>query len=294
MGRYIDHKNIAPAALVVIYLFLALTAVFCLLPIINVIAISLSGSAAVAGKQVSLWPVSPTIDSFRFVLARSAFWKALGITVLRVGLGTSIQVFLVVLMAYPLSREAHKLPGRGFIVGFLLFAMIFSGGLVPMYILIRDLKLYDTIWALVLPTAVNIANVILVLNYMRQLPKEIEEAAFIDGCSYLTTLFRIIIPISLPVIATISLFGFVWHWNSWFDGLVFMRTVDRYPLQTFLHLVVSSRDLKSMEEAVMFGDVDNATIRAAQIVLTMLPIVVIYPLLQRYFAKGIVLGSVKG
>lgn len=294
MSRYIDTKNIARPALAAVHAVLAAAAVLCLFPIIHVVALSFSGSAAVAAKRVSLWPVDPTVDSFRYVLARLSFWRSLGVTTIRVLLGTSIQVALVVLTAYPLSRDKKSLPGRDLILAFLLFAMIFSGGLVPMYILIRDLKLYDSIWALVLPTAVNISNVILVLNYFRQLPREIEEAAFIDGCSYSATLVKVVLPLSGPVLATIGLFGFVWHWNSWFDGLVFMRTVERYPLQTFLHLVVSSRDLKSMEEAILFADVDNATIRAAQIVLTMVPIVVIYPLLQRYFTKGIVLGSVKG
>jgi len=158
----------------------------------------------------------------------------------------------------------------------------------------KTLGLMDTTWGLILPTSVPIFSVLLVMNNIKMLPKEIEEAAAIDGATSFQVLVKIVIPMIRPVIATIVLFSFVYHYNSWFDGLILMNDIDKYPLQTFLSQVVRSIDVKSMEETKMYSDINNRTLKAAQLFITLIPIIIIYPALQKHFAKGLIVGSVKG
>ena len=275
-------------------LFLIFIASLCILPIVHILAVSLSSNNVAAANMVKFWPVEFTMNSYIFVLARKAFWNAFGISLQRVALGTIINNVLIVMMAYPLSKSNKEFPGRNIFMYSILFVMMFSGGLVPTYILVRNLKLLDSIWSLILPGAVPIFSVILVMNFIKQLPYEIEEAAFVDGASYFVSLTRIILPLSMPVLATITLFNFVGHWNSWFDGLVFMTKVEKYPLQTFLRLVVENRDIRSFKDLEMFGDTNDRTIKSAQLFITIVPILLIYPLLQKHFTSGIVIGAVKG
>jgi len=274
--------------------FLAFTAFLCIFPLIHILAVSLSSNHAAAANAVVFWPKDFTLNSYAFVIARQAFWRAFNISIQRVILGTIVNNIFIVTMAYPLSKKAKEFPGRNIFMYFLLFAMMFSGGLVPTYVLVRNLGLLDRIWALVLPGAVPIFSVILMMNFIRQMPGEIEEAAFVDGSSYINTLIKIIIPLSMPVLATVTLFNIVGHWNSWFDGLIYMNRIELYPLQTFLRLVVEGRSIRSMHDLEMFGNTNDRTIRAAQLFITIIPVLIIYPLLQKHFTKGIVLGSVKG
>lgn len=273
---------------------LLLTAVLCVIPLVNVLAVSLSSSTAAAANQVSLIPVGFNLSAFRYVLERSAFWASFYITIKRCFLGIIINVIISVLMAYPLSKSSKELFGRNIYMGILIFAMLFNGGLVPFMLTMKSLGLMDNIWGLVLPAAVPIFSIILVMNNIRMLPKEIEESARMDGASHFTVLFRIIVPMLGPVIATITLFSFVNHYNSWFDGLVLMNDIRKYPLQTFLSQVVRSIDVKSMEETKIYTDINNKTLKAAQLFITLVPILLVYPFLQKYFTKGIIVGSVKG
>jgi putative aldouronate transport system permease protein len=174
--------------------------------------------------------------------------------------------------------------------------MLFNGGLIPWYMTIKTLGLIDTFWALVLPGAIPVFSVILLLNFFRGIPKEIEEAALIDGCTHWRILWRIFLPLSAPAIATITLFALVGHWNSWFDGLILMNKTEHYPLQSYLQTLVISFDLKIMnvKEAELLSQINNRTLKASQIFLAALPIMLTYPFLQKYFMKGIVMGSVKG
>ncbi len=176
------------------------------------------------------------------------------------------------------------------------FTMLFSGGLIPWYMVIRQLELLDSIWALVLPAGVPVFNVVLMLNFFRQLPKELEEAAFMDGAGHWTTLWKIYLPAALPALATVSLFAVVWHWNSWFDGLILMNRPEHYPLQSYLQTVIMQRDMTFIQHLsrAELAIVSDRTIKSAQILIATLPIVFVYPFLQRFFVKGIVLGSVKG
>ena len=279
------------------YAFLTALAALCILPLIHVLAVSFSSSLPASAGQVTLWPVDFTWASYEYVVQEPAFLRSLGITLLRVALGVSLNMFLTILVAYPLAKEVRQFRYRTAYAWAFVFSMLFSGGLIPMYMLIRSLGMIDTIWALVLPGAIPVFNVVLLLNFYRSLPKELEEAAFMDGAGHWRTLWTLYVPLSLPALATIGLFATVGHWNSWFDGIIYMNSPDNYPLQSYLRTVVVQRDLSSMTytEALQESrQISDRTLKAAQIFLGALPILLLYPFLQRYFMQGIVLGSVKG
>jgi len=275
---------------------LIMLAVLCLLPLIHVFALSFSNKSAAAAGYVKLLPVQATFESYLYVFQRDAFWKAFMVTLMRVAAGGAINLVLTVLTAYPLSKESSRFPGRTAYVWIFFFSMLFYGGLIPTYMLISKLKMLDTIWALVLPGAVPVFSVVLMLNFFRQVPIELEEAALIDGANHFTTVFLIYIPVSLPSIATILLFSVVGHWNSWFDGLIYANFPHNYPLQSYLQTVVVMRDLTRLtaDEWKNLSQISDRTVKAAQIFMGALPILCVYPFLQRYFIKGIVVGSVKG
>ncbi len=278
------------------YTFLALLSFLCLFPIIHVLAISLSSSGAAAAGLVNLWPVDYTIGSYKYALSKPEFLQSFVVTIKRVILGTSINMLLTILIAYPLSKESSVFRWRTFYVWFFVLTILFHGGLIPWYLTIRATGLIDTIWALILPAAVPVFNVILLLNFFRGLPKELEDAAFIDGAGHWTLLWKIFVPLSTPALATIALFTMVGHWNAWFDGLILMNSPKNYPLQSYLQTIVIQRDFSTLTEQdlMVLQEVSDRTFKAAQIFLAALPILMIYPFLQRYFVKGIVLGSVKG
>jgi putative aldouronate transport system permease protein len=276
--------------------FLVIIASLCLIPIIHIAAVSLSSSAAAATGKVILWPLNFSLSSYQFVAKRAAFWRSMLVSLQRIALGGSLSVLLTILAAYPLSKGKNELRTRSLYVWIFFITMIFGGGLIPWYMVIKQLKLLDTIWALVLPGAVSVFNVILLLNFFRQVPGELAEAAFIDGANHWSTLWRIYVPVSTPALATILLFCLVHHWNSWFDGLILMNRPEHYPLQSYIQTIVVTRSFEAMtqEDAVNLARISDKTLKSAQIFLGSLPIILVYPFLQRYFVKGIVLGGVKG
>jgi len=265
---------------------------------IHVLAVSLSSASAAGAGWVTFFPINFNTLSYEHILRREAFWQSIVVSFQRIFLGGIINLLLTVLVAYPLSKETKMFKGRTLYAWFFFFTMLFGGGLIPWFINIRQLGLLGTVWALVLPSAVPVFSVVLLLNFFRQLPKGLEEAAFIDGASHWRILFQIFIPISTPAIATIALFSLVGHWNSWFDGLILARHPSDYPLQTFLQtIIIAGADLllnPSAADAETLAIISDRTVIAAQIFIGALPIVVTYPFLQKYFAKGIVVGSVKG
>lgn len=279
------------------YIFLSITAFICLIPIINVLALSFSTSTAAASGLVKLWPVDFTLESYSFIMDKPDFIRSLLVTIKRASLGLIINMALVILIAYPLSKEKNVFRGRNIYAWFFLITMLFSGGLIPSYMTIKKVGILDTVWALVLPGAVPVFNVLILMNFMRGLPKEIEESAFIDGAGPWTSLFKIVIPLSIPSLATITLFTLVGHWNSWFDGLIYMNNPRNYPLQSYLQTVVISRDLSlamDTSQAAALAKVSDRTTKSAQVFLAALPIMMVYPFLQKYFMTGLVMGSVKG
>jgi putative aldouronate transport system permease protein len=268
-----------------------------LLPILNQLAISFSsGGAAMAGK-VGIWPVNFTLDAYKYMATKPAFFMSLKVSLLRVLVAVPFSLIIAVLAAYPLSKRDNEFKARKFYIWYFVITMLFSGGLIPTYMMVSYTGLMNSFWALVIPYAVNSFNIILLMNFFRSLPKELEEAAYIDGASEWRVLWSIILPLSKPALATVALFFMVNHWNSWFDGLIFMSSPEKYPLQTYLQTTVISRDLMTMEAVRNIRDmvdVTDKTGKAAQIFLAAVPILCVYPFLQKYFTTGVVMGSVKG
>jgi len=268
----------------------------CLLPFINVIAMSLSSNYYVQTNQVTFWPKGFTLQAYNYILTRKTFWTSFRMSIFRVLLGTAVNLFLIIITAYPLSKRSDKLHFRGVYTWYFFITMLVGGGLIPNYILISSLGLRDTIWALILPGALPIFNLVLMLNFFRQVPEALEEAAMIDGAGHIRTLVQIYLPVSLPSIATITLFCMVAHWNAWFDGMIYMTTLEKIPMQTYLRSIIIEMNVMEMsaDDYELYALLSDNTIKCSQIIVATIPILCVYPFLQRYFVSGIVLGSVKG
>ncbi|MDQ8734569.1 carbohydrate ABC transporter permease [Paenibacillus sp. LHD-38] len=265
-------------------------------PLVNTIVISISSSTAVNAGEVYFLPVDINFSSYEKILNDTKFWKAFLVSVERVVLGVSLNMILTILMAYPLSRSIKHFKSRNIYMWVILFTMLFSGGIVPWFMVISNLGLINSIWALVLPGAVPVFNVILLMNFFKGIPKELEEAAFMDGAGPLKILTHIYLPVSLPSLATIALFSIVGHWNNFFDGIILINDSEKIPLQTYLQQLSLTRDQiqnLTVEQLKEFNKVSNVTLNSAKILVSMIPILLIYPFLQRYLIHGIVLGSVK-
>lgn len=279
---------------------LIILAILCLFPFINLLAISFSSRDAVVANRVTFWPVEFNLNSYRFILANNQFVQSLWVSIQRVAIGLPLNVLLVILTAYPLSKSKKEFRSRSFFSWFFVFTTLFNGGLIPTFLIVRNTGLLNSIWALVLPSALNVFNMLVVMNYMRSLPKEMEEAALIDGAGQMKVLTSIILPVCKPTLATITLFTFVFHWNSWFDGMIYMQRVSLYPLQTYLQTMIINpeaffRNASNASGAIaqFVRLVDARTTGSAQLFLAILPVLAIYPFLQKHFAAGLVLGSVK-
>ncbi|NOU62838.1 ABC transporter permease subunit [Paenibacillus sp. LMG 31461] len=276
------------------HVFLVIVSLICILPLVHILAVSFSSASAATANIVNLWPVDFTLEAYAKTINNSAFIRALLVSLLRTVLGTGIGMAVIILSGYALSKSYAEFKSRNWYMWIFVFTMLFSGGLVPSYILITNLHLANTIWALVLPSAFSAFNMILLMNFFRTIPAELEEAALIDGAGIFRILFSIHLPVSLPSVATITLFTLVGHWNSWFDGLIYMMNPQNYPLATFLQTVVVQQDFSKM--SLNPKDMENLsqrTVKAAQIFIGALPILMVYPFLQKYFVKGIVVGAVK-
>lgn len=278
------------------YTILTLLALVALFPLLNILAMSLSSATAVSAGKVSLWPVDFNLNAYSYVINKKEFWNSLSRSVLRVGIGVPLSMIITIMTAYPLSKGETQLRARSVYTWLFFFTMLFSGGLIPGYLLIQNLHLMDTIWALVLPTTVSVYHIVLMLNFFRGIPKELEEAALIDGANHFQTCFRIYVPCARPSIATLSLFTFIGHWNNYFDGLIFSNFPDKYPLASYLYTVVVKRDMSllSLGDIKLMSMIDDRTIRCAQIFISLLPIMLIYPFAQKYFVQGMTVGAVKG
>ncbi|WP_391572433.1 carbohydrate ABC transporter permease [Cohnella sp.] len=268
----------------------------CLYPVWYTLVVSLSSKAAVAAGEVFFWPSGFTLSSYKLIVEDMQFFNSFLISLERVVLGSSITFFIVLLMAYPLAKNAKEFGLRNIIMWLLIFCMLFNGGLVPWFITMKSLGMVNNIWGLVLGGGLPVFNVILVMNFFRNLPKELEESAIVDGAGPWRILFHIFMPLSKPVMATILVFTIVYHWNEFFQALVLMTKTENYPLQSYLRQVTIITDPSNMdaESAMRLATTSNQTLNAAKIFVTMLPLLIVYPFFQRYFVKGITLGSVKG
>jgi putative aldouronate transport system permease protein len=276
---------------VVIHLVMILVLLGCLVPFLYMFALSLSSPKEIINNRVFLWPVDITLDAYRQIFTYPNFFRAYGNTIFYTAGGTAIALIMTSLFAYPLSKpflRGHK----GF-MRMVIVSMFFSGGLIPNYLLISNLRLTGTVWAMLLPFAISQFNLIILVNFFKTIPSEIEEAAFIDGLGYFGILGKIVVPLSTAALATVGLYTAVFFWNDWFNGLIYLNT-SQFPVMLFLRNIVNG--------TAMLGDAAGAadkttiaiSIKSAVIITSTLPIIILYPFLQRYFVKGLTVGSVKG
>lgn len=278
------------------YILLFLMAALCIFPILHVLALSMSTSAAASSGKVVIFPVGFNLNSYRYVIENNAFMRAFGISVLRVALGVPINMLMTILAAYPLSRSKSQFRAKGIFTWFFIITILYGGGLIPWYMIIRETGLLNSIWALVIPGAVPVFNVILLINFFRGIPGELEEAAYMDGAGHGRILWSIFLPLSIPTLATVTLFSLLGHWNAWFDGLILMNDTSKYPLQSYMQTIVISRDPTTLtvRDLELLKIINERTTKSAQLFIAMIPIICIYPFLQRYFTTGLVLGGIKG
>ncbi|OAB38239.1 ABC transporter permease [Paenibacillus macquariensis subsp. defensor] len=293
------HKQSISRKLFIVFntLLLAGITILSIIPFIHLLSISLSSNTAASAGEVRLWPVGFTFDAYVYLGEKVEFFRSLWVSVKRVVLGTIVNLFLVFITAYPLSKTNDRFKFRTLYVWFFAITMFFGGGLIPTYIVVKNTGLIDSIWSLILPGALNVWNMVLLLNFFRSIPKELDEAATIDGAGHWTILWKIYLPVSLPSIATIGLFTIVGHWNAWFDGILYLNSPDKYPLQTYLSTLIMSMNAQmssiSIEQIKAMENLSEKTLKTAQIFMGALPIMIVYPFLQKYFVKGIIVGSVK-
>lgn len=283
----------------IIILVLGLLALSCLAPIVHTLALSLSSRSPAEAGWVTFWPLEFTLNSYLEILEDAQFGRSFLISLERVVLGCTVNFVIMVMTAFPLAHNSKVFPGRNILMWFLLFTMLFNGGLIPSYMLISQMGIMDTIWALVLPSAVPVWNIILLMNFFRTLPHELEEACVIDGAGPWKVMIRFYLPLSLPSLATVMLFTLVGHWNSFFDGLIYMNDPSHFPLQTYIYklqMVFDTTNMATMtpDELARLSSISSKTFNAAKIFVAMVPVLAIYPFLQRFFVKGIVMGAVKG
>lgn len=281
---------------IMIYMVVGLAGLSCIVPLLNTLALSFSNSAAATAGRVGIIPVGFTLNAYNKLLGDHQFWRSFMISIIRVVLGTTLNILLVISMAYPLSKSKREFPSQRRYMRFVIFAMLFNGGMVPTYMVVQKLSLTNTIWALIFPSAVGVANVILMMNFFRGVPKSLEEAAEIDGANPLQVLWNVYLPASKPCIATIVLFCVVGHWNDYFTGILYISKVSNYPLQTYIQMISATfdiskiTDIKKLQE---FLSISEKTLGSAKIVVSIIPLLIFYPLVQRHFTSGLVVGAVK-
>lgn len=276
------------------YLFLGLAGIVAILPFVIIIAGSFASDAEITQRAVFLIPKTFTLNAYKFIFSTDSITRSIGVSAYVTVIGTIVNLFFTVTMAYPLARRS--LMGRNVVLNMVIFTMLFGGGMIPTYLVIRELHMLDSLNALIFPGAISAFNLIIVKNFFQELPAEIEEAARIDGCQELGLLWKIVLPLSKPVLATFTLFYAVGHWNNFFSALLYINDPNKWPLQVMLRQIVllsqAAGDVNSMDPN--FVQPPEQSVKMAVIVVGTIPILCVYPFLQKHFAKGVMLGSVKG
>ncbi|MBU8788696.1 MULTISPECIES: carbohydrate ABC transporter permease [Bacillus] len=276
------------------YAFLTGFGLVCVLPFIHVIAASFATVEEVISKKFILFPTTFSLDAYRYIFSTDIVYRSLIISILVTAAGTAVSMFLSSLMAYSLSRK--ELMGRRMLMFLVVFTMLFSGGMIPTFLVVKSLGLLDSYWSLILPGAINAFNLIILKNFFQNIPSSLEESAKIDGCNDLGIFFRIILPLSLPAIATISLFYAVTYWNTYMQAILYLSDATKWPIQVLLRqiVIVSSGMQGDMTEMGAAAAPPEQTIKMAVIVVATIPVLLVYPFIQKHFAKGALLGSIKG
>lgn len=278
---------------IILTLFTAVVA----LPIIHIISASFSSPAAVSSGRVFLWPVKPSLQGYKAVFTHKYIVSGYRNTIVYTVMGTFINVMLTMFAAYPLSRR--DLPFKGFIMFLFTFTMFFGGGLIPAYILIKNLHLINSFWVMIIPGALSIYNMILARTFlMNSIPQELLDAAQIDGCSDTRYFFNIVLPLAKPVIAVITLYYAVGHWNSYFTAMIYLNDRELYPLQLILRniLIINQINITEIQDPDLIAGKQGLAdlLKYALIVVASVPIIMLYPFVQKYFIKGVMIGSLKG
>ncbi|MGM7722194.1 carbohydrate ABC transporter permease [Metabacillus sp. Hm71] len=274
----------------VIYLILGIVGIVCVFPLLYVLAVSVTpyGEVLKNGGYIII-PKSFTLEAYHQLFSGNEIVKAFGITVFITVVGTLVNMFLTTLMAYPLSRK--NLPGRNFFLFLVVFTLLFSGGIIPTYLVVRDTGLVDTVWAMIIPNAVGAFNLLIMKSFFENIPNELFDSARIDGAKEFRILFQIVMPLSLPVLLTVGLFYAVGHWNEFFQAVMYITDTELYPLQVVIRniLMQSTNPEQMLEEYV-----PTTTLQMAAVIVASLPIIVVYPFIQKHFTKGVMIGSIKG
>ncbi|EAZ87575.1 carbohydrate ABC transporter permease [Lysinibacillus fusiformis] len=278
------------------YIFLAIVAVVVLYPLIFVLSASLSNPEYVISGDLWLWPKEFTVEAYEKVFQNPDIINGFINTLKYTFFGTLLNIVMTICAAYPLSRR--NLKGKGFIMAFMVFTMFFSGGLIPTYLLIRDLGMINTFWVMIIPNAVAVWNIIIMRTFFQSIPYELEESAMIDGAGNFRILWSIVLPLSLPVMAVMVLFYAVGHWNSYFQALIYLQDQDKFPLQLILRqiLIQGQADdmIQATSESFLAQKLSVEGLKYAVLIVANLPMLMLYPFLQRYFVKGVMIGSLKG
>jgi multiple sugar transport system permease protein/putative aldouronate transport system permease protein len=277
-------------------IILTILAFSCFYPLWYTLCVSISSKLAAEGGLVSFYPIGINLDSYKLIMGDSSFWTSFMVSVKRVVIGTVWTMVVIIMMAYPLSKTSREYKPRNILMWILIFCMLFNGGTIPWFITVKNYGLIDTLAALILAGSVPVFNVILLMNFFRNLPSDLEEAAKVDGAGPWRTLWQIVVPCSKPVIATVVLFTSVGYWNEYFQGLVLMNNESHYPLQTYIRQITVQIPVGvtlTAEQYQKLATNSNKSLEAAKVFIAMIPMLVVYPFLQKYFVNGITLGAVK-
>jgi putative aldouronate transport system permease protein len=263
-------------------------------PLYHIFVVSISDGHAVLRGEVNFWPVGPNLDTYSLLLQDTSILRSYSNTILYTAVGTLVNLCCTVLCAYPLSKKEFY--GRTFFTLMIVFTMFFSGGLIPSYLLVQKLHMINTMWALIIPGAISVWNMFVMRTFFQGLPNELFESARMDGAHEFFVLWKIVLPLSLPIIATISMFYAVGHWNSFFPALIYLNEKAKYPVQILLRniVVMGQMSEQSQELSGPYAAVTSTNIKYAVIIIVVAPIVAIYPFIQKYFIKGVMIGSLKG
>ncbi|CAM3616858.1 carbohydrate ABC transporter permease [Marinicrinis lubricantis] len=280
----------------IIYFVLTVFGFLTLFPLYYVFVMSITPySEVLRNGGFVLLPSKVTLEAFRSIFSSPVVPQALKVTVFVTIVGTFLNLLVTTLLAYPLSKKF--LPGRNVILLAIVFTMLFSGGLIPLYLVVRATGLMDTVWALIIPGLVSTFNLLIMKTYFENLPSEVEDAAKVDGCGEFQTLGRIVLPLSAPIMATLGLFYAVGHWNAYFQGIMYLNDKQLYPIQVVLRNMIQTPNISqelAISNPMMLQTLPPETIKMATVVVAILPVLIIYPFLQRYFVRGMLLGSIKG
>ncbi|WP_028549422.1 carbohydrate ABC transporter permease [Paenibacillus sp. UNC451MF] len=276
----------------IIYIVLTFTALVCVLPFLYVLAVSLTSPHEVAKGGILLFPKEWSFAAYRYIFSTNTLVKSMLVSIYITVVGTFINLLFTVLMAYPLSKR--HLEGRRIIILGVLFTMLFGGGLIPTYFVVKNLQLTNTLWSLMIPSAISAFNLIVLKNFFSQIPDDLEEAAKMDGSNDVGVLSRIVLPLSMPAMAALALFYAVAHWNQFFNAVLYINDNAKWPIQVLMREIVIMAQSRIGDTSMDEADIQPLTIRMAVIVFATLPILMVYPFLQKHFTKGALLGSVKG